>query len=168
MPNELSPENAWKIEDKIIDEQSIIKIINKEKLKSSKIVFTNGCFDLLHNGHIEILRESRKSGDCLIVGLNSDASTKRLKGDSRPIQDEHTRALVLSALVFVDYIIIFDKDTPMELIEKINPDVLVKGGDYTFENIVGAEHVTARGGAVKIIKTIPGYSTTSSVNKMKK
>jgi len=138
-----------------------------KNLQDKKIVFTNGCFDILHPGHTDYLTKARELGDILIVGLNADASIQRLKGPARPIQDLIARGLILSALASVDYIISFDTDTPLELITAIQPDVLVKGGDYTEENIVGAEEVKKAGGQLAIIPFLEGYSTTQIVNKIK-
>lgn len=132
-----------------------------------KIVFTNGCFDILHIGHIRYLEEASKLGDLLIVGLNSDASVKRLKGRERPINTEKDRAELLSALSFVDYVVIFDQDTPLELIKMIEPDVLVKGGDYSNEYVVGTNEVEARGGRLVLLPFVDGKSTTNIINKIK-
>lgn len=153
------------------------KIFNKEELKlqlkrwkllGKKIVFTNGVFDILHEGHIKILSEAATYADVLIVGVNADASVKRLKGESRPINKETSRALILAALLMVDAVIIFEEDTPLELIKFITPEVLVKGGDYTIDTIVGAKEVLANGGEVKIIPLEEGFSTTAIIEKMKK
>lgn len=130
-----------------------------------RIGFTNGCFDILHPGHVKVLTAARGACDRLVVGLNSDASVKRLKGEGRPVQDERARAEVLAALEAVDLVAIFDQDTPIELITKIRPSVLVKGGDYTREQVVGHEIVEARGGEVVLIDTLPGHSTTSLVDR---
>ena len=134
------------------------------KFQNQKIVFTNGCFDILHRGHIEYLSQARDKGDILIIGLNTDASVKRLKGDSRPVQDEMSRALVLASLRIVDAVVLFDEDTPYELIKAVEPDVLVKGGDYSPETIVGADVVNARGGEVAVIPLLEGYSTSAILN----
>jgi len=131
------------------------------------VVFTNGVFDILHPGHIFSLSQAAKEGDYLLVGINSDNSARRLKGTDRPINQEDTRALMVASLLMVDGVIIFNEDTPLELINEINPDVLVKGGDYTFEQIVGAKEVIKRGGRVVINPTIEGYSTTRIVQKLK-
>jgi len=133
-----------------------------------KTVFTNGCFDILHIGHVHYLNEAKSLGDKLVVGLNSDSSVKRLKGDERPINHELDRKFVLENLKAVDEVIIFDDDTPIELIKKINPDILVKGGDWPIEKIVGHEHVLANGGLVKSLSFKDGYSTTSTLEKIKK
>ncbi len=135
---------------------------------SRKLVFTNGVFDLLHRGHVSYLLEARNLGGALLVGVNSDSSVTRLKDDSRPIQPELDRAYILSALRPCDAIVIFDEDTPLELITYIVPDILVKGGDYKIEDIVGREVVEKNGGVVKTIPFIEGKSTTSIVERMKK
>ena len=132
-----------------------------------KVVFTNGCFDILHQGHIYLLSKAADLGDKLIVGLNSDESVKRLKGSGRPINPESTRTLVLSALEMVDAVIVFEEDTPLQLIQKLQPDILVKGGDYFPESVVGADIVRSRGGSVVIVDYIPGQSTTAIAEKMK-
>lgn len=134
------------------------------KLKSQKVVFTNGCFDILHKGHLKIIEEAAQQGNRLIVGINTDASVKRLKGDSRPINNENDRALLVAGIKFVDAVILFDQDTPYELITGLMPDVLVKGGDYTVETIVGAKEVISNGGKVHIVPTENGYSTTNIIN----
>lgn len=133
-----------------------------------KIVFTNGCFDILHVGHIKYMQEASKLGDILVVGLNSDDSVRRLKGKERPINNQEDRAQMLSALEFVDYVVIFDQDTPYELIKKILPDVLVKGGDYNPNNVVGRDIVEGRGGMLKLLPFINGKSTTNIIDKIKK
>lgn len=131
------------------------------------IVFTNGVFDILHPGHVFSLSQAAKEADFLVVGLNSDNSVKRLKGQQRPVNDQDSRALLLASLLMVDAVVIFDEDTPLELINSIEPDVLVKGGDYTIENIVGAKEVIVNGGRVVINPVIEGYSTTSMIDKLK-
>ena len=136
------------------------------KKKTKKVVFTNGCFDVLHVGHIHVLRESARLGGYLIVGLNSDASIKRNKGTSRPINNQEDRAEVLRCLNFVDEVIIFDEDTPENLIKKINPEILTKGGDYEKENIVGADYVQSLGGKVRIIPYLPGKSSSLIIQKI--
>lgn len=133
------------------------------RARRGRVVFTNGVFDLLHPGHVEILVASRRLGDALVVGLNSDDSVRRLKGPSRPIRGEHDRAIVLAALECVDAVTVFGEDTPLELIRALVPDVLVKGGDYTPGTVVGAEEVRAGGGEVVIIPLVPGHSTTGTV-----
>jgi bifunctional protein hldE len=141
--------------------------ISMWRFKNDKIVFTNGCFDILHKGHIEYLAKAASLGTKLIIGLNTDNSVKRLKGASRPVNDEKARALLLASLVFVDEVILFDTDTPYDLINKIQPDVLVKGGDYKPEDIVGYDIVKAKGGEVVTLDFIEGYSTTSVIERMK-
>ncbi|MFN5334778.1 MAG: D-glycero-beta-D-manno-heptose 1-phosphate adenylyltransferase [Bacteroidota bacterium] len=148
-------------QDKILTIEHLSHIIFQWKFFKKKIVFTNGCFDLLHAGHIHSLNAAAALGDKLIVGLNSDASVKRLKGENRPLQTEQNRALILASLSMVDAVVIFDEDTPLEIIKNIMPDVLAKGGDYTPETIVGAKEVIANGGKVEIIPLIPGLSTTN-------
>lgn len=140
---------------------------NEVKLHNRKIVFTNGCFDVLHFGHVQYLLEARKLGDMLVVGLNSDTSVRRLKGESRPINGENERAFVLAALAFVDYVVVFEEDTPKELIEVVKPDILVKGGDYTIENIVGADFVMQNGGTVTTIPFVEGFSSTHIIEQLK-
>jgi D-beta-D-heptose 7-phosphate kinase/D-beta-D-heptose 1-phosphate adenosyltransferase len=130
-----------------------------------RVGFTNGCFDILHPGHVKVLTAARAACDRLVVGLNSDASTKRLKGEGRPVQNERARAEVLAALEAVDLVVIFEEDTPLKLITQIMPSVLVKGGDYTREQVVGHEIVAANGGEVVLVDIMPGFSTTSLVNR---
>ncbi len=136
--------------------------------KGEKIVFTNGCFDLLHLGHVDYLEKARNLGDRLIVGLNTDNSVSRFKGSERPLQDQISRARVLAALQFVDLVVFFNEDTPLNLISTLLPNVLVKGSDYLTENIVGATIVMQHGGVVKTIDFVEGYSTTRIVEKIKK
>ncbi len=131
------------------------------------VVFTNGCFDLVHQGHVDYLSRARDLGDLLIVGLNSDASVRRLKGDSRPVSNETSRARVLASFAFVDYIVVFEDDTPLKLIENIVPDILVKGGDYNRENVVGADFVEQHGGRLELLSLVPGESTTRLVERIK-
>ena len=152
-----------RIENKIvtIDEWREIRSRNA----AAKVVFTNGCFDVLHRGHAFYLAKARELGDCLVVGLNSDDSVRRLKGETRPINCEADRAMVLASLEAVSYIIVFEEDTPFELIKTVMPDVLVKGGDYTIDNIVGADVVTRNGGTVLTIPFVEGYSSTKIISK---
>lgn len=135
--------------------------------EGDKIVFTNGCFDLLHRGHVDYLAQAADSGNRLIIGVNTDASVRKLKGSARPIQDEYSRLQILASLQCVDAVILFDEDTPYELIKAIGPDVLVKGSDYKPENIVGHDVVTAKGGEVKTIDFLPGFSTSAIEKKIK-
>jgi rfaE bifunctional protein nucleotidyltransferase chain/domain len=125
-----------------------------------KVVFTNGCFDILHRGHVEYLSKAADLGDVLVVGLNTDASVRRLKGEGRPVNNEEARALVLASLCFVDAVVLFDEDTPYELIKAVHPDVLVKGADYKVEDIVGHDLVTSYGGLVTTVPLVEGYSTS--------
>jgi rfaE bifunctional protein nucleotidyltransferase chain/domain len=133
-----------------------------------KVVFTNGCFDILHVGHVRYLKEARAQGDLLVLGLNTDRSVKVLKGPNRPLQNENARAEILAALECVDFVTLFDEDTPLKLIEQVRPDVLVKGGDYKVETIVGADLVQSYGGKVKPLSFVDGVSSTSIIEKMKK
>lgn len=143
-----------------------ILIAKEAKLLGKKIVFTNGCFDILHLGHVTYLQKAKQLGDILIVGVNSDDSVRRLKGPSRPVNSEYDRAMVLSALKSVDYTVLFENDTPLELIQLIEPSILVKGGDYTIDTIVGATEVLANGGEVVTIDFVEGKSTTSIIKKL--
>ena len=143
------------------------KTIEQWRITGKTVTFTNGVFDILHPGHIFSLSQAAAEGDYLIVGLNSDASTKRLKGDSRPVNDEQSRALVLAALLMVDLVVIFEEDTPLNLITTLRPDVIVKGGDYTLEQIVGSKEVMEYGGRVVINPIVEGFSTTGIIGKMK-
>lgn len=140
----------------------LMNIVENEKAIGNKVVFTNGCFDILHRGHVSYLKEAKKQGGVLVVGLNSDDSVRRLKGESRPLNNQNDRALVLSSLKDVDYVVIFDEDTPEKLLSQIKPDILVKGGDYTVEQVLGRQYAKE----VKIIDFVEGYSTTNTVNKM--
>ncbi len=135
--------------------------------QTGRVVFTNGVFDLLHPGHIDVLHGARACGDVLIVGINSDASVRRLKGPLRPIRSEADRAYVLAAVAVVDCVAVFDQDTPLELIELLQPDVIVKGGDYDPSTVVGAVETRARGGDVVIIPLTPGHSTTATIAKLR-
>ncbi len=154
---------------KILSLEDAVKIIAAQKTFGKRVVFTNGCFDILHRGHLEYLMEARQLGDFLLVGVNSDNSVRRLgKSPSRPLQDEQGRALAIASLYFVDLVIIFDEDTPHKLISTILPDILVKGADYNPEDIVGYKEVTDNGGTVKTIPFIEGYSTTSIEQKILK
>ena len=134
---------------------------------TGRVVFTNGVFDLLHTGHIDVLLAARREGDFLVIGVNSDASVRRLKGPARPVRDEASRCYVLAALAMVDAVVVFEQDTPLELIRAIRPDVLVKGGDYTEATIVGANEVRSWGGEVAVIPLTPGHSTTSTIERLR-
>ena len=137
------------------------------RIKGKTVAFTNGCFDILHEGHIFSLSQAAQEADILVVGVNSDASVKRLKGNERPVNNEQSRSLLLAALVLVDLVVIFDEDTPLELITALHPDVLVKGGDYTPEQVVGAKEVISWGGRVVINPIVPGFSTTGIIEKIR-
>jgi D-beta-D-heptose 7-phosphate kinase/D-beta-D-heptose 1-phosphate adenosyltransferase len=152
--------------NKILDLSSYRILLKDLKKLGHKIVFTNGCFDILHLGHITYLEEAKAKGDILVVGLNSDNSVKRLKGPERPIKDEKSRASILAALSSVDVVIIFEDDTPISLIKAVQPDILVKGGDYKKEQIVGADFVERTGGQVVIIPFLEGHSSTDLINKL--
>jgi len=153
---------------KIYNRAYLLKQVAVWKFLGKNISFTNGCFDILHAGHILSLSEAAKEGDVLVVGVNTDASTKRLKGPERPINNENDRALMLASLSIVDAVTLFDEDTPYELITAIMPDVIVKGGDYTFEQMIGAKEVVANGGRVVINPILQGYSTTGIIGKIRK
>jgi len=154
------------VQQKIFDLPSLQHQLRRWRLLDKTIAFTNGCFDILHKGHIASLSDAAREAEILIVGVNSDASTRRLKGDSRPINDEQARATLLASLLMVDAVIIFEEDTPLELIKGVMPDVLVKGGDYTLEQIVGAKEVMAAGGRVLINPIVQGFSTTGIIDKI--
>ncbi len=156
-----------KIQAKIQDWQSIENTVALWKEDEEKIVFTNGCFDILHFGHIQYLAAAKDLGDKLIVGMNSGDSVRRLKGPGRPINDEATRLHLLAALEFVDAVVIFDQETPLELIQLLQPDILVKGGDWKPESIVGSDVVLKKGGKVLSLPFVSGYSTTSIEQKIK-
>lgn len=138
------------------------------KMMNKTIAFTNGVFDILHQGHIHSLSQAAKEADFLIVGLNADASVKRLKGENRPVNDQESRALVLASLLMVDAVVLFEEDTPLELIKAIMPDVIIKGGDYTVEQVAGAKEVIANGGRVVINPMLEGFSTTSIIEQARK
>jgi rfaE bifunctional protein nucleotidyltransferase chain/domain len=141
--------------------------LNVWRFKDQKIVFTNGCFDIIHRGHIDYLSKASDLGNVLIVGMNSDSSTKNLKGPNRPINDEYSRAMIMASLHFVDAVILFDEPTPYNLINFIQPDVLVKGADYTIEQIAGFDIVLAKGGKVITIELLPGFSTSAIEARIK-
>ena len=156
------------IEQKIKTVAEAKALISAWKVTGKTFSFTNGCFDILHPGHLFSLAQAAKEADYLIVGLNSDQSVQRLKGPTRPINNTYSRAIVLANLMVVDLVVIFEEDTPLELIQTLLPDVMVKGGDYTIEQIVGAKEVIAAGGKVIINPTIEGFSTTNLIEKIKK
>jgi len=152
---------------KVISREDAARWVREMQARGLKVVFTNGCFDLLHPGHVAYLEEARALGDALVVAVNTDASVGRLeKGAGRPVNPEADRARVLAALAAVDRVVLFDEDTPLELLTVLQPDVLVKGGDYRLEEIVGREVVLARGGGVRVIPFIPGYSTTALLERL--
>ena len=151
----------------MLEEKKILEHVTSIRKTNKKIVFTNGCFDLLHKGHRDLIKQSFSFGDILIVGLNSDESVKRLKGEDRPIQNEVERKNALLNTRYVNEVYIFDDDTPLELINLIKPDILVKGGDYAPNEIVGYEEVTSLGGEIKIVPLTPGFSTTSIIENMR-
>ncbi|MBQ2188316.1 MAG: D-glycero-beta-D-manno-heptose 1-phosphate adenylyltransferase [Bacteroidales bacterium] len=155
-----------KIKNKILEGEGFEKWLDECRKNGKRIVFTNGCFDILHRGHVEYLSKAAAFGDVMVVGLNTDASVKRLKGPSRPVNDEYARAFVLAGLEFVSAVVLFDEDTPYNLIKKVQPDFLVKGSDYKPENIVGYDIVTAKGGKVVTVDLVEGYSTTKTIEKM--
>lgn len=156
------------LENKIQSISRLQGIISRLKDGHKRIVFTNGCFDLLHYGHVKYLQDARKKGDILVVGINSDASVKRIKGNSRPVVKQNDRARVLAALESVDYVVIFPQDTPLETIKRIKPDVLVKGADWSADKIVGGDFVSGNGGCVTTIKFIKGYSTSKLIKEIVK
>jgi len=156
------------LSSKILDREQLRRACALWNFKEMKVVFTNGCFDILHLGHIEYLAKAANLGDVLVIGMNSDHSVHRIKGDNRPINDEHSRSMVLAALGFVTAVVLFDEETPYELIKTIQPDVLVKGRDYKPKEIVGHDIVLGKGGKVKTIELTPGYSTTGIEQKILK
>jgi D-beta-D-heptose 7-phosphate kinase/D-beta-D-heptose 1-phosphate adenosyltransferase len=154
------------IQQKIYTLNNLLKEAGRWKFFNKQIAFTNGCFDILHEGHIFSLSQAAREGDVLIVGVNADASTKRLKGPGRPVNNEHSRALLIASLVMVDAVVIFEEDTPLEIIKAIMPDTIVKGGDYTVAQIVGAKEIIANGGRVVINPIVQGFSTTGIIEKI--
>jgi len=154
------------VREKIVTAEQLADILRQHPER--KVVFTNGCFDLVHQGHIDYLSKARDLGDVLVVGLNTDASVRRLKGPRRPINDEYSRALLLASMLFVDYVVFFGEDTPYELIKTLQPDILVKGSDYRPEDIVGYDIVMAKGGRVETLDFLPGFSTTAIEDKILK
>lgn len=156
------------IPSKIYTAETLVQQVQRWRLAGKKIVFTNGVFDILHEGHIASLSQAAMHGDCLVVGVNGDDSVKRLKGNDRPVNAEHSRALLLASLLVTDAVILFHEDTPLEVIRSILPDVLVKGGDYKIEEIAGAKEVIANGGEVILADMVEGISTTNIINRMKR
>jgi len=157
-----------KSSDKIVRLAEAKARVKQWQQSGKKVVFTNGCFDLIHLGHVDYLEKARQLGDKLVLGLNTDESVSRFKGPQRPLQDQNSRSRVLAAMQFIDLVVFFDEDTPFLLISELVPDILVKGSDYLTENIVGADVVKKAGGVVKTIDFVPGYSTTRIVEKIKK
>jgi D-beta-D-heptose 7-phosphate kinase/D-beta-D-heptose 1-phosphate adenosyltransferase len=155
-------------ETKVLDRIAAADLIGRWKHKNLKVGFTNGCFDLIHPGHVSLLAQARGACDKLVVGVNSDASVQRLKGPTRPVQSEASRATVLASMASVDLVVIFDEDTPYEVISLLKPDVLVKGADYTVDKVVGADLVQSWGGKVFLAELIQGQSTTSTIARMAK
>ena len=157
-----------KINSKIFSLDDLKNQVNAWKQAGEEVVFTNGCFDIIHRGHIEVLAQTADLGDRLIIGLNSDSSIQKLKGEDRPIIDQQARAILLAALSFVDAVILFPEDTPINLISTLLPDVLAKGGDYEIETIVGHEIVQNNGGQVILVPFVEGFSSTTIIDKIKK
>ncbi|MEO6812501.1 MAG: D-glycero-beta-D-manno-heptose 1-phosphate adenylyltransferase [Ginsengibacter sp.] len=155
------------IRERILKQEEVVPQVIRWRLKSKTIAFTNGVFDILHEGHIAVLAKAASFADILVVGVNSDESVKRLKGNNRPVNKEQSRALLLASLIMVDAVVIFNEETPLELIKKIKPDVLVKGGDYTIDTVVGATEVISDGGKVEIIPLEEGFSTTGTIERIK-
>ena len=154
------------LEKKIQDLRKLKKLIPYLKARRKKIVFTNGCFDLLHCGHVKYLQDAKKKGDILVVGINSDASVKRIKGKKKPVVNERDRLRLVASLESVDYVVLFKEDTPLKIIKFIKPDVLVKGADWNKNNIVGKDFVISYGGRVSAIKLVKGYSTSNLIKKI--
>jgi D-glycero-beta-D-manno-heptose 1-phosphate adenylyltransferase len=152
----------------VVSHTELIKLRTQWKQLGKKVVFTNGCFDIIHRGHVEYLTKAKALGDVLIVGMNTDASVRRLKGPQRPVVEQDDRAFVLAALRVVDYVCLFDEDTPYELIKAVVPDILVKGSDWSVDKIVGKDIVEATGGIVQTIDFIPNRSTTTIIQKIAK
>lgn len=152
--------------DRIFSREEIKQEVIRMRLKSKTIAFTNGVFDILHEGHIAVLSEAASFADVLIVGINSDSSVKKIKGETRPINNENSRALIIASLIMVDAVVIFEEETPLELIKIIKPDVLIKGGDYTLETMVGAKEVLDAGGKIEFIPIREGFSTTGIIEKI--
>ena len=159
--------NLDMIKDKILTGEALARNLAIWRFKDQKIVFTNGCFDILHLGHIDYLAKAADLGHMLIIGLNTDASVSRIKGPQRPLQDQESRAMVLASLGFVSAVVLFDEETPYELIRQVQPDFLVKGADYKPEEIIGYDIVKAKGGEVVTLEFLPGYSTTSIEQKIR-
>ena len=167
MPGNKEERTFVKAEDKVLYLEQLLARLEIQRSAGKKIVFTNGCFDILHPGHVAYLEDARACGDLLVVGLNSDSSVRRIKGPQRPINPQEDRAIMLAGLASVDYVTFFEDDTPLELIKAVRPHVLVKGGDWTIENIVGADFVMSYGGEVYSLAFREGYSTTALIKRIK-
>lgn len=154
------------VEDKIMSLKTLLSQLGQWRKKGEKIVFTNGCFDILHTGHITLINHCATLGDKVIIGLNADKSVQKLKGENRPVNNENDRALLLASLQHVDAVVLFEEETPLNLITAISPDVLVKGGDYTIGEIIGANDVLATGGSVEIVSLVAGKSTTALIRQL--
>lgn len=157
----------YSISEKICDDIQLGRTLARWRFQDETIVFTNGCFDLIHFGHISYLENASQLGTKLVIGLNSDESVRLLKGENRPVKDENSRAHILAAMEFVDAVYIFNEETPAKLIETVAPNVLVKGGDYKVEDVVGADFVLSKGGKIEIIDFVDGYSSSSIIEKIK-
>lgn len=155
------------IQQKIYNLEDLVRKCNAWSMAGKKIVFTNGCFDILHHGHLDYLSKAADEGNVLVIGVNTDASVKKLKGPQRPVTSENDRLFQLASLMVVDAVCLFDEDTPLSLIQQLRPDVLVKGGDYTIDRIVGADFVQQQGGKVAVIPFVEGYSTTGIIDKIR-
>src|SRR6185312_2337488 len=154
------------LRERILTPEELKQEVKRIRLKSKSIAFTNGVFDILHEGHIAVLSEAASFADVLIVGVNSDASVKKLKGESRPVNNENSRALIIASLIMVDAVVIFNEETPLELIKIIKPEVLIKGGDYTIETMVGSKEVLENGGRIEIIPIKEGFSKTGIIRRI--
>jgi len=152
----------------VVSLQELLVARKRIKIEGKRVVFTNGCFDILHRGHVEYLRKAKALGDVLVVGVNTDSSVRRIKGPDRPVIDESDRAFVLAALASVDYVCLFNEDTPYELIRALVPDILVKGADWAIEKVVGRDIVEAAGGSVQTIEFLPDRSTTGILERIRK
>ena len=156
------------MDSKIRTSKVLSRVLALARAKGRKIVFTNGCFDILHVGHVKYLEKAKSFGEILVVGLNSDSSVRKIKGPGRPVNKQADRAKVLASLYFVDYVVFFNEETPEKLIMALKPDILVKGSDWKIKNIVGGDFVRSRGGMVKTVKFVDGYSTTSLISRIRK
>ena len=161
----MTHKHQW-IQNRILDQTALARSCSAWRAAGRTVVFTNGCFDILHRGHMDYLARAASLGNMLVIGVNTDASVRRLKGPLRPVNSEDDRAFALASLLVVDAVCLFDEDTPAGLIDAVRPDVLAKGGDYTIDTIVGAREVQARGGRVEVIPFVPGYSTTGLIEKI--